>query len=138
MLLLCKETRGEPTGERSFYRSKSLSEQKQTKFLLKGRFYLRHILSVTPTSQHDTHVCEVQWGADNSDKSKFSLVFAVESEMQIWASKIDEYRMMAILMVKPKRGPEEMHLSIEKNTDEPEPEGLTERMEPWKRYGVIK
>ncbi|KAM0079632.1 hypothetical protein ACKRZS_008243 [Fusarium odoratissimum] len=138
MLLLCKETRGEPTGERSFYRSKSLSEQKQTKFLLKGRFYLRHILSVTPTSQHDTHVCEVQWGADNSDKSKFSLVFAVESEMRIWASKIDEYRMMAILMVKPKRGPEEMHLSIEKNTDEPEPEGLTERMEPWKRYGVIK
>ncbi|KAH7226970.1 Pleckstrin homology domain-containing protein [Fusarium oxysporum] len=138
MLLLCKETRGEPTGERSFYRSKSLSEQKQTKFLLKGRFYLRHILSVTPTSQHDTHVCEVQWGADNSDKSKFSLVFAVESEMRIWASKIDEYRMMAILMVKPKRGPEEMDLSIEKNTDEPEPEGLTERMEPWKRYGVIK
>ncbi|EXM13330.1 PH-like domain superfamily [Fusarium oxysporum f. sp. vasinfectum] len=138
MLLLCKETRGEPTGERSFYRSKSLSEQKQTKFLLKGRFYLRHILSVTPTSQHDTHVCEVQWGADNSDKSKFSLVFAVESEMRIWASKIDEYRMMAILMVKPKRDPEEMDLSIEKNTDEPEPEGLTERMEPWKRYGVIK
>ncbi|SCO80805.1 uncharacterized protein FRV6_05018 [Fusarium oxysporum] len=138
MLLLCKETRGEPTGERSFYRSKSLSEQKQTKFLLKGRFYLRHILSVTPTSQHDTHVCEVQWGADNSDKSKFSLVFAVESEMRIWASKIDEYRMMAILMVKPKHGPEEMDLSIEKNTDEPEPEGLTERMEPWKRYGVIK
>ncbi|EMT69763.1 Rho guanine nucleotide exchange factor scd1 [Fusarium odoratissimum] len=114
MLLLCKETRGEPTGERSFYRSKSLSEQKQTKFLLKGRFYLRHILSVTPTSQH------------------------VESEMRIWASKIDEYRMMAILMVKPKRGPEEMDLSIERNTDEPEPEGLTERMEPWKRYGVIK
>ncbi|KAI8412427.1 hypothetical protein FOFC_05684 [Fusarium oxysporum] len=138
MLLLCKETRGEPTGERSFYRSKSLSEQKQTKFLLKGRFYLRHILSVTPTSQHDTHVCEVQWGADNSDKSKFSLVFAVESEMRIWASKIDEYRMMAILMVKPKHGLEEMDLSIEKNTDEPEPEGLTERMEPWKRYGVIK
>jgi hypothetical protein len=88
--------------------------------------------------QADTHVCEVQWGADNSDKSKFSLVFAVESEMRIWASKIDEYRMMAILMVKPKHGPEEMDLSIEKNTDEPEPEGLTERMEPWKRYGVIK
>ncbi|TVY77089.1 Rho guanine nucleotide exchange factor scd1 [Fusarium oxysporum f. sp. cubense] len=138
MLLLCKETVGEPMGDRSFYRSKSLSEEKQTRLLLKGRFHLRHILSVTPTSHPDTHVCEVQWGADNRDKSKFSLVFAVESEMRVWASKIDEYRMMAILMVKPQSNPEKLDLPTEGNTDEPVPEDLMVRIEPWKRYGVIK
>ncbi|KAH7254364.1 Pleckstrin homology domain-containing protein [Fusarium redolens] len=138
MLLLCKDARGEPTRDRSFYRSKSLSEQKQTMFLLKGRFHLRHILSVTPTSQHDKHVCEVQWGTDNSDgKSKFSLVFAVESEMRHWALKIDEYRMMAILMVKPKEDPEGPDSSIEGNTDEPASEDSTVSIRSWKRYGVI-
>lgn len=88
--------------------------------------------------QADTHVCEVQWGADNRDKSKFSLVFAVESEMRVWASKIDEYRMMAILMVKPQSNPEKLDLPTEGNTDEPVPEDLMVRIEPWKRYGVIK
>ncbi|KAF5245971.1 hypothetical protein FANTH_7061 [Fusarium anthophilum] len=52
MLLLCKELRDEHVGDRLFYRSKSISERKQTKFLLEGRFYLRHIISVTPASRH--------------------------------------------------------------------------------------
>ncbi|EWZ00220.1 hypothetical protein FOYG_00108 [Fusarium oxysporum NRRL 32931] len=138
MLLLCKESLGLPIGDRPFYRSKSLSEMKQTKLLLKGRLYLTQILSVTPTPLHDTHICEVQWGADNSNKSKFSPVFPVESEMRLWASKIDEYRMMAILMVKPKGDPEELDSPIGENTDEPLPKDLVVRMESWKRYGVIK
>ncbi|KAF5604294.1 Rho guanine nucleotide exchange factor scd1 [Fusarium pseudocircinatum] len=153
MLLLCKETSGQHSGEPSFYRSKPLSEHKQTKFILKGRFHLRHILSVTPTSkksmlpsssvlwqsliQIDTHVCEVQWGAENSEKSEFSLLFEVESEMRAWASKIDEYRMMEILMARPKLDAEEVDSPIEGNTDEYVPEDLTERSERWKRYGVI-
>ncbi|EWG47694.1 hypothetical protein FVEG_07748 [Fusarium verticillioides 7600] len=138
MLLLCKETRGQGSGESSFYRSKSLSEQKQTKFILKGRFHLRHILSVTPISKQATHVCEVEWGAENSDKSAFSLVFPVESEMRTWTSKIDEYRMMAILMTRPNLDTEEIDPPIMGNTDESVPEDFTERREPWKRYGVIK
>jgi hypothetical protein len=89
--------------------------------------------------QVDTHACEVQWATDNSDgKSKFSLVFAVESEMRLWALKIDEYRMMAILMAKPKKVLEKLDLSIEVNTDEPVSEDLTVHMESRKRYGVIK
>ncbi|KAI1030226.1 hypothetical protein LB504_010377 [Fusarium proliferatum] len=140
MLLLCKESRGKHPRDRSSPKSKFLSEGKQTKLVLKGRFHLRHILSVTPISRHDTHICEVQWGADDSEKSKFSLVFASESDMRMWASKIDEYRMMEILMVKPKSGPEELASPIEGNKDEsvPVPGHLLKRMEPWKRYGVLK
>lgn len=88
--------------------------------------------------QVDTHICEVQWGADNSNKSKVSLVFPVESEMRVWASKIDEYRMMAILMVKPKGDPEELDSPIGENTDEPLSEDLVVRIESQKRHGVIK
>ncbi|CVK96656.1 uncharacterized protein FMAN_10986 [Fusarium mangiferae] len=137
MLLLCK-SRGEPSGASLFYRTKSLSEQKQTKLLLKGRFHLRHILSVTPISHPDTHICEVQWGTDNSDKSSFSIMFALEPEMREWASKIDEYRMMAILMANPKYVPEELHLTIEGAVGETVPGDLPGRMEPQKRYGIIK
>ncbi|KAF5721552.1 Rho guanine nucleotide exchange factor scd1 [Fusarium globosum] len=153
MLLLCKR-RGEPREDPSLSRSTSLSEQTQTKLLLKGRFHLKHILSVTPTSQHgtpssysllsqsliqaDAHTCEVQWGADNSDKSTFSLLFALESEMREWASKIDEYRMMAILMGKSHDFSEELDSPVEVTIDESVPEGLTERMDPWKRYEIIK
>lgn len=89
--------------------------------------------------QLDTQICEVQWGADGSEKSKFSLVFASESDMRIWASKIDEYRMMEILMVKPKSDPEELDSPIEGNTDESVPvPGYLLKMHPWKRYGVLK
>ncbi|KAF5593448.1 Rho guanine nucleotide exchange factor scd1 [Fusarium pseudoanthophilum] len=132
MFLLCKEVRGEHAGDRLFYRTKSLSERKQTKFLLKGRFHLRHILSATPISHHgvsrsipdscqllmqaDKHICEVQWSAgDEGIRSSFSLVFAVESEMREWASKIDEYRMMAILMARPKNDAEEMDSLVKGN-----------------------
>ncbi|KAF5532685.1 Rho guanine nucleotide exchange factor scd1 [Fusarium phyllophilum] len=137
MLLVC-QGRGEHTGEPSFYRSKSLSKEKQAKWLVKGRCILRYILSVTPTSHPDTHVCEVQCGVENGYKSKFSLVFAVESEMREWASKLDEYRMMAILMVKPQSYTEDLVLPIERNIDESVPEDLTKPMEPWKRYGLVK
>ncbi|KAG4253113.1 hypothetical protein FPRO03_07073 [Fusarium proliferatum] len=148
ILLLSKETHGQYSGERSSHRSNSLSEQKQAKFILKGLFHLRHILSVTPISRHgmlstssllsqsliqaDSHLCEVQWGADDSDKSTFSLVFALESEMQEWASKIDEYRMMAILMVEPKTYPEDLNPPMEGNAVRTVPGGLAVGAEPWK------
>ncbi|CVL11192.1 hypothetical protein FPRO06_10026 [Fusarium proliferatum] len=138
MLLLCKETRGKHIGERSSSKSKSLSEEKQTKFILKGRFHLRHILSVTPTSHHGKHTCEVEWSTGTEGiKSSFSLMFVVEPEMREWASKIDEYRMMAILMVKP-QGLPELNLQIEGAVGETLPEDLTGRMKSRKRYGVIE
>ncbi|KAI3587306.1 hypothetical protein IWW34DRAFT_712031 [Fusarium oxysporum f. sp. albedinis] len=53
MLLFCKEEcRAQLIGDRSLDMSKSLSEIKETKLLLKGGFHLKRILSVTPTSHH--------------------------------------------------------------------------------------
>ncbi|KAF5985083.1 Rho guanine nucleotide exchange factor scd1 [Fusarium coicis] len=63
---------------------------------------------------------------------------AFESEMRTWASKIDEYRMMAILMARPNLDKEEIDPPMMGNTDESVPKDFTERREPWKRYGVIK
>lgn len=89
--------------------------------------------------QADKHICEVQWRAGNEGvESSFSLVFAVESEMRVWASKIEEYRMMAILMAEPKSGSEELNSPMDENKNKPLPEGLTAGKEPWKRYGLIK
>lgn len=64
-------------------------------------------------------------------------MFVVEPEMREWASKIDEYRMMAILMVKP-QGLPELNLQIEGAVGETLPEDLTGRMKSRKRYGVIE
>lgn len=59
------------------------------------------LASIQSLMRVDAHTCEVQWDTGSSDgRSKISLMFAVESEMRLWASKIDEYRMMAILLVR--------------------------------------
>ncbi|KAF5563533.1 Rho guanine nucleotide exchange factor scd1 [Fusarium napiforme] len=58
-----------------------------------------------------------------------------ESEMRTWASKIDEYRMMAILMAG-QTDSEEQDSPIDENTDRAFPWGVDK--EPWKRYGLIK
>ncbi|KAF9771574.1 hypothetical protein IL306_010780 [Fusarium sp. DS 682] len=107
MLLLCKDTRDKKQeirqqGIRSFFKSNSASETQQAKFLLKGRVFLKDIVAVIPASRLDSYVCLIQWiGASDNAKSEFSIIFAVESQMRLWASKIDEYRMIAKLMEKP-------------------------------------
>ncbi|KAF4958788.1 hypothetical protein FGADI_2132 [Fusarium gaditjirri] len=101
-----------------------------------GELILAKTLYVKSSSKtNKTRV--VQWVADDSKKSTFLLVFAVESEMRVWASKIDEYRMMAKLMVKPKSNPEMLDFSTEVNTDESILEAFTERADARKRYGII-
>jgi hypothetical protein len=65
-------------------------------------------------------------------------VFAVESELRVWASKIDEYRMMAILIAEPKTDSEELDSPTDENTDEALALPWGVGKEPWKRYGLIK
>ncbi|KAF5639330.1 Rho guanine nucleotide exchange factor scd1 [Fusarium sp. NRRL 52700] len=67
----------------------------------------------------------VQWSAGSEGIKSFSLIFAVESEMREWASKMDEYRMMAILMAKANDDSEELDSSIKGNRDEYVPEDWT-------------
>ncbi|KAF5621332.1 Rho guanine nucleotide exchange factor scd1 [Fusarium tjaetaba] len=72
----------------------------------------------------------------NLGHSNIQTCNAFESEMRTWASKIDEYRMMAILMARPKTDSEELDSPIDENTGRAFPWGVSK--EPWKRYGLIK
>ncbi|RSL58749.1 hypothetical protein CEP54_007646 [Fusarium duplospermum] len=95
ILLMCKEL--EPQRNQkgfAFWKSsRRLHSDKQTKLQLKGRIFLKNILSVVVRPKPGSHTCDVFWFADNEKKKEsFTLEFAAESQMNLWVSKLNEAR----------------------------------------------
>ncbi|RSL55625.1 hypothetical protein CEP53_007024 [Fusarium sp. AF-6] len=77
----------------AFWKSRRLPSDKQTKLRLKGRIYLRNILSVIVRPNPGSYICDVFWFADNEEEKEcFSFEFAAEAQMNLWVSKLNEIR----------------------------------------------
>ncbi|EXK77075.1 hypothetical protein FOQG_18204 [Fusarium oxysporum f. sp. raphani 54005] len=97
-----KEKQEEIRQLRLFFKPNSVTGTQQAKFLLQGRVFLKDITAVIPSSGPDSYTCLIRWmSAPDDVKSEFSIIFADESEMRLWAINIDEYTMIAKLKEKP-------------------------------------
>ncbi|RTE70512.1 hypothetical protein BHE90_015085 [Fusarium euwallaceae] len=77
----------------AFWKSRRLPSDKQTKLRLKGRIYLKNILSVIVRPNPGSYICDVLWFADNKEEKEcFSFEFAAEAQMNLWVSKLNEIR----------------------------------------------